>query len=154
MIGKIFDAVGQTDVRDVLPSIRVPTLAMHRRGDTMIDFEHSRYLARHIPGARLVELEGSDNLFSVGDSEAILGEIEEFLTGTRQAREPDRVLATVLFTDICRSTEHAAQMGDAAWRSLLGRHDDLVRSAVTRHRGKAVKSTGDGVLATLSLIHI
>ncbi|HYI99249.1 MAG TPA: adenylate/guanylate cyclase domain-containing protein [Thermoleophilaceae bacterium] len=148
VIRKIFDAVGQTDVRDVLPSIRVPTLVMHRRDDSMIDIAHSRYLADHIPGARLVELEGSDNLFAVGDSEAILGEIEEFLTGTRQVREPDRVLATVLFTDICRSTERAAEMGDSAWRSLLGRHDDLVRAEVLRHRGRAVKSTGDGVLAT------
>lgn len=148
VIGKIFDAVGQTDVRDVLPSIRVPTLVMHRRDDSMLDVEHSRYLARHIPGARLVELEGSDSLFSVGDSEAILGEIEEFLTGTRQLREPDRVLATVLFTDICGSTERAAEMGDSAWRSLLGRHDELVRGEVARHRGRAIKSTGDGVLAT------
>ena len=148
MIRRIFDAVGQTDVRDVLPSIRVPTLVMHRRDDTMIDVEHSRYLAEHIPGARLVELEGSDSLFSVGDSEAVLGEIEEFLTGTRHAREPDRVLATVLFTDICGSTERAAELGDSAWRSLLGRHDELVRAEVARHRGRAIKSTGDGVLAT------
>ncbi len=144
----VLRALGETDVRHVLPSIRVPTLIMHRRDDEFLMVEHSRYLAESIPGARYVELEGSDSLFSVGDSEAILGEIEEFLTGERHAPEPDRVLATVLFTDICGSTERAAELGDSAWRSLLSRHDELVRAEVARHRGKAVKSTGDGVLAT------
>jgi pimeloyl-ACP methyl ester carboxylesterase len=144
----VLTALGDTDVRHVLPSIRVPTLVMHRRDDRFLFVEHSRYLAEHIPGARYVELEGSDSFFTVGDSEAILGEIEEFLTGERHEPEPDRVLATVLFTDICRSTERAAELGDSAWRSLLERHDDLVRAEVTRHRGRAVKSTGDGVLAT------
>ena len=110
--------------------------------------EHGRYLAEHIPGARYVELEGTDSLFSVGDTEAIVGEIEEFVTGTRHEREPDRVLATVLFTDIVRSTERAAELGDRAWREVLERHDRLVRQALARHRGRAVKSTGDGVLAT------
>ncbi len=109
-IRKILDAVGETDVRHVLPTIRVPTLVMHRREDTFLKVEHGRYLAEHIPGARYVELEGSDSLFSVGDSEAILGEIEEFLTGTRHEREPDRVLATVLFTDIVGL--HRARRGD------------------------------------------
>jgi pimeloyl-ACP methyl ester carboxylesterase len=144
----VLRSLGDTDVRHVLPSIRVPTLVMHRREDEFLMVEHSRYLAENIPGARYVELEGRDSLFSIGDSEAILGEIEEFLTGARHGPEPDRVLATVLFTDICRSTERAAEMGDSAWRSLLERHDDLVRAEVTRHRGRAVKSTGDGVLAT------
>jgi pimeloyl-ACP methyl ester carboxylesterase len=141
-------SLGETDVRHVLPSIRVPTLVMHRRDDSFLMVEHSRYLGEQIPGARYVELEGADTMFSVGDSEAILGEIEEFLTGERHAPEPDRVLATVLFTDICGSTRRAAELGDAAWRSLLERHDQLVRAEVVRHRGKAVKSTGDGVLAT------
>ena len=147
-IRHIFEFVGQTDVRHVLPSIRVPTLIMHRRDDTALKVEHSRYLAEHIPAARYVELEGTDSLFSVGDSEAVLGEIEEFLTGTRHGREPDRVLATVLFTDIVGSTERAAELGDSGWRSLLERHDRLVRREVDRHRGRYVKSTGDGVLAT------
>jgi len=144
----VMGELGETDVRHVLPSIRVPTLVMHRRDDEFLMVEHGRYLAENIPDARYVELEGIDHLFSVGDSEAILGEIEEFLTGERHVPEPDRVLATVLFTDICGSTERAAAMGDSAWRSLLERHDELIRAEVVRHRGKAVKSTGDGVLAT------
>ena len=147
-IRRILKAVGETDVRHVLPTIRVPTLVMHRRDDGFMKVEHSRYLAEHIPRARYVELEGSDSLFSVGDSDAMLGEVEEFLTGARHAREPDRVLATVLFTDIVGSTERAAAMGDSGWRSVLERHDQLVRREVERHRGRCVKSTGDGVLAT------
>ena len=147
-VAAVMQALGETDVRHVLPSIRVPTLIMHRRDDGFLMVEHSRYLAQNIPNARYVELEGSDGLFSVGDSEAVLGEIEEFLTGERHVPEPDRVLATVLFTDICGSTERAAAMGDSAWRSLLQRHDELVNAEVVRHRGRAVKSTGDGVLAT------
>jgi len=147
-IRKIQDVVGGTDVRHVLPTIRVPTLILHRRDDSFLKVEHSRYLAEHIPNARYVELEGSDSLFSVGDSDALIGEVEEFLTGHRQEREPDRVLATVLFTDIVGSTERAAALGDSDWRSLLERHDALVRAEVDRHRGRTVKSTGDGVLAT------
>jgi pimeloyl-ACP methyl ester carboxylesterase len=133
-VRRIFEAVGETDVRHVLPTISVPTLVMNRSGDTFLDPRHSRYLAEHIPGARYVELEGEDGLFSVGDSEAILGEIEEFLTGTRHEREPDRVLATVLFTDIVGSTRRAAEMGDAGWRALLQRHDELSRREIARHR--------------------
>lgn len=144
----ILEMVGATDVRHVLPTISVPTLVMHRRDDGFLDPRHSRYLAEHIPGARLVELEGSDTLFSIGDSESILGEIEEFLTGTRHARQPERVLSTVLFTDIVGSTERAAEMGDARWRSLLERHDQVSRAEVGRNRGRVVKGTGDGVLAT------
>ena len=147
-IRQIMQLIGETDVRDVLSTIRVPTLVMHRREDQFLKVEHSRYIAEHIPGARYVELEGSDNLISSGDKEAVLGEIEEFLTGQRHQREPDRVLATVLFTDIVGSTERAAQMGDSDWRGILERHDQLVRREIERHRGRAVKSTGDGVLAT------
>ncbi|MBA2440035.1 MAG: adenylate/guanylate cyclase domain-containing protein [Thermoleophilaceae bacterium] len=147
-IRKILSVVGETDVRHVLPTIRVPTLIMHRREDSFLDVRHSRYLAEHIPGARYVELEGTDSLFSVGDSEAVIGEIEELLTGARRQREPDRVLATVMFTDIVGSTERAAQLGDSGWRALLERHDVVVKSEVARHRGRYVKSTGDGVLAT------
>ncbi len=147
-IRKLMGFVGETDVRGVLPTIRVPTVVMHRRDDRFLDIRHSRYIAEHVPGARLIELEGTDNLFSIGDSEAIIGEVEELMTGTRHEREPDRVLATVLFTDIVGSTERAAALGDQSWRSLLARHDELVRSQVLRHRGRWVKSTGDGVLAT------
>jgi class 3 adenylate cyclase len=147
-IRRIFALIGEFDVRDVLPSIRVPTLVMHRANDTFIKVEHSRYIASHIPGARYVELEGEDNMFSLGDSEALIGEVEEFLTGTRHEREPDRMLATVLFTDICESTARAAEMGDRGWRFLLERHDALFRQALERHRGREVKRTGDGFLAT------
>jgi len=148
-IGRIFELIGEFDVRDVLPSIRVPTLVLHRRDDSFIKIEHSRYMAERIAGAKLVELEGGDNMFSIGDSEALLGEIEEFLTGERHdLREPDRMLATVLFTDICGSTEHVAQMGDRSWRFMLERHDALFRRALDRHRGREVKRTGDGFLAT------
>jgi hypothetical protein len=147
-IKRIFDLIGEFDVRDVLPSIRVPTLVMHRRDDTFIKVEHSRYIAEHVPGARYIELEGRDNMFALGDSEAILGEIEEFLTGTRHEREPDRMLATVMFTDIVGSTRRAADLGDRHWRDLLERHDELFRRALDRHRGREVKRTGDGFLAT------
>jgi class 3 adenylate cyclase len=147
-IRRIFDLIGEFDVRDVLPSIRVPTLVMHRENDSFIKVEHSRYMASKIPGARYVELEGDDNMFSLGDSEAVIGEIEEFLTGTRHEREPDRMLATVLFTDICESTARAAEMGDRGWRFLLERHDALFRQALERHRGREVKQMGDGFLAT------
>ena len=147
-IRRIFDLIGAFDVRDVLQSIRVPTLVMHREHDSFIKVEHSRYIASKVPGARYVELEGEENMFSIGDSEALIGEVEEFLTGTRHEREPDRMLATVLFTDICDSTRRAAEMGDRGWRFLLERHDALFRQALDRHRGREVKRTGDGFLAT------
>ena len=147
-IKRILSLIGEFDVRDVLPSIRVPTLVLHRRQDSFIKIEHSRYIAERIPGAKLVELEGSDNMFAIGDTEAVMGEIEEFLTGERHMREPDRMLATVMFTDICGSTERAAEMGDRGWRFMLERHDALFRRALDRHRGKEVKRTGDGFLAT------
>jgi len=145
---RILELIGQFDVRHVLPSIRVPTLVLHRPADGFLDVRHSRYLAEHIPDARLVELEGTDHLFSLGDVDTLIGEIEEFLTGHRREREPDRLLATVLFTDICHSTERAAALGDSAWKSLLSRHDELVRRELSRHRGREVKHTGDGFLAT------
>ena len=147
-IRRIFELIGGFDVRDVLPSIRAPTLVLHRTEDSFLKVEHSRYIASKIPGARYVELEGGDNMFSIGDSDALLGEIEEFLTGTRHEREPDRMLATVMFTDICDSTRKAAEMGDRGWRFLLERHDALFRQALERHRGREVKRTGDGFLAT------
>ena len=146
---RMADLNGRTDVRHVLPSIRVPTLVLHRGDDPGFDVRHSRYLAEHIAGAKYVELEGRDSLPMFGDAEAVAGEVEEFLTGTRrQDADGDRVLATVLFTDIVRSTERAAELGDSRWRELLSRHDEIVRRRVERHRGRAVKSTGDGILAT------
>jgi len=144
----LFQVAGGTDVRDVLPAIVAPTLVLHRRDDTTIDVRHSHYLAEHIPNARYVELEGRDNLLVVGDVERVIAELEEFLTGTRTPPEPDRVLATVMFTDIVGSTEAAARLGDRAWRELLARHDELSRAQLARYRGRAVKSLGDGMLAT------
>jgi len=144
----LFDIAGETDVRDVLPSIAAPTLVLHRREDPAIDVRHSRYIAAHIPGAEYVELEGRDNLMIVGDGERIIAEVERFLTGTHTPPEPDRVLATVMFTDIVGSTETAARLGDRAWRELLTRHDALSRAQLARFRGRAVKSLGDGWLAT------
>jgi class 3 adenylate cyclase len=138
----------EIDVRGVLSAISAPTLILHRREEVISTVEHGRYLAEHIPGARLVEFEGTDHWPWVGETTPIVEEIEEFLTGTRQDPEPERALATVLFTDIVGSTERAAQVGDKAWRDLLQRHDAMVRDALARHRGREVKTTGDGFLAT------
>ena len=140
--------IAEVDVREVLPQIRVPTLLLHRTGDQAVDVGASRYAAGRIPGARLVELPGGDTLPYVGDTEAIAAEIEEFLTGSRPPPMPDRVLSTILFTDIVRSTEHASEVGDRQWSELLERHDALVREQLGRYRGREVKMTGDGLLAT------
>jgi len=141
---------GQIDVRPLLPSIRVPCLVLHRRTDTRVPIEQGRALAAALPDATLVELPDGPHGFWVGDREAILGEIEEFVTGRRLDAESDadRVLATVLFTDIAGSTRNAVEVGDRRWRDKLDEHDRLARQIVERHRGKAVKMTGDGVLAT------
>jgi class 3 adenylate cyclase len=139
--------IEKCDVRPILPSVRVPTLVLHRRDDA-IPIEQGRAYASHIPDARVVELEGADHWPFIGDVDAIIGEVQEFVTGTRAARAPDRVLATVLFTDIVGSTERAAELGDTAWRALLQRHDDLVRRRLADHGGREVKHTGDGFLAT------
>lgn len=136
------------DVRDILPAVRVATLVLHRSGDRAIDIEEGRYLARSIPGAKFVELRGDDHLWWVGDSRSIVSEIQEFVTGERPVVEPDRVLATVLFTDIVDSTRRAAEMGDRRWRYLLSRHNEVMRTEIDRFAGHAVKSTGDGFLAT------
>ncbi|HVS28539.1 MAG TPA: adenylate/guanylate cyclase domain-containing protein [Solirubrobacteraceae bacterium] len=141
--------MAEIDVRHVLPMIRVPTLVLHRRDDPFMNPLHSRYIAEHIPGARLVELDGVDNFIAAGDSDAIADEIEEFLTGTRQERtRTQRVLATVMFTDIVGSTERASEMGDRRWRELLESHDVAVRRELERFDGREVKRTGDGFLAT------
>jgi len=138
---------GRLDVRHVLSSIRVPTLLLHRTLDAGIGVAHSRYLAEHISGARLVELGGEDTLPFLGDSAAVVGEVDEFLTGDRRPPEHDRVLSTVLFTDIVGSTVRAAALGDEPWRDLLAEHDRMVRACLARHRGREVKSVGDGFLA-------
>jgi class 3 adenylate cyclase len=140
-------ANSEIDVRPILASVGVPTLVLHRRDDTM-PIEHGRYYAEHIPGARLVELEGRDHWPFVGDVDAIIGEVEEFVTGARAAHASDRVLATVLFTDIVGSTERAAQLGDSAWRAVLQEHDELVRGQLAAHGGRELKQMGDGFLAT------
>jgi class 3 adenylate cyclase/pimeloyl-ACP methyl ester carboxylesterase len=136
----------EIDVRPVIPSVRVPTLVLHRR-DEWIPIEHGRYFAEYIPGARMVELEGPDHWPFVGDVDAIVGEVEEFVTGARAAHDTDSLLATVLFTDIVGSTERAAALGDDAWRAVLQEHDDLVRRQLHTHEGREVKTMGDGFLA-------
>jgi class 3 adenylate cyclase len=137
----------QTDVRHVLPSIRVPTLVLHRREDPADPVEGARYIARNVPGAKYVELEGNDSPPWAGDSSAIVDEIEEFVTGMRRAPEPDRVLSTVLFTDIVGSTEQLARIGDKPWKEVLARHGELSQAEIQRARGTYVDSTGDGVFA-------
>jgi pimeloyl-ACP methyl ester carboxylesterase len=141
-------ALFEIDVRDILPTIGVPTLVLHRTGDLVAPVEGARLMAERIPNARLVEFEGDDHVPFTGDFEPVLDEMEEFLTGTRQARPLDRVLATVMFTDIVDSTQRAAAAGDRRWRDLIGRHDELTRRQLDRFRGREVKTLGDGFLAT------
>ena len=138
--------IGETDVRDVLPSVQCPTLVLRLEHDTYLDERHSRYVAEHIPNARYVECPG-DGAAWIGSEHTVADEIQHFLTGVRGPVVSDRVLATVLFTDIVGATQRAAQLGDRQWQSLLDRHDSLVREEVRRHRGRFVKSLGDGALA-------
>jgi pimeloyl-ACP methyl ester carboxylesterase/class 3 adenylate cyclase len=147
MTRTLLDMVVETDVREVLPSIRVPTLVLHRE-EEFVPVEHARYLAEHIPGARLVVLSGADHIPFYGDAEGYAEEIEEFLTGARHSPPSDRILTTVMFTDVVGSTERTAAVGDAHWRELMAGHDELVRSELERHRGREVKTMGDGFLAT------
>jgi class 3 adenylate cyclase len=135
------------DARPVLPTITAPTLVLHRTGDLMVPINAGRNIAESIPGARFIELEGDAHL-PLDNPAQILDELEEFLTGERTPREPDRMLATVMFTDIVDSTRRAAEMGDRGWRELLERHDRLMRRELERHRGREVKTMGDGFLAT------
>jgi class 3 adenylate cyclase len=144
MIGWLYDV----DVRHVLPAIRVPTLLLSHADAKRIAPIHGRYIAERIADARYVELAGAENYTWAGDPEPMLAEIQEFLTGARPIVEPDRVLATILFTDIVDSTGRAAALGDARWRTSLGAHDRAVRTALERYRGREIKSTGDGFLAT------
>jgi class 3 adenylate cyclase/pimeloyl-ACP methyl ester carboxylesterase len=144
----ILDAMVDLDVRDVLPRIGVPTLVMHRPEELVWDVRHSRYLAEHIPGARYVELQGSDSFPFVGDSDTIIEEVEEFLTGVRGGGEMVRALLTVMFTDIVNATASAAELGDRRWRDLLARHDEDVREELARYGGREVKTVGDGFVAS------
>ena len=138
----------ELDVRDALPLITAPTLVMHRTDDLIVPIANGRYIADHVPQARFVELPGTDHLPWTEDGDAMVDELEEFLTGTRGAAPSQRALATVMFTDIVDSTAQAAHLGDQRWRELLDRHDAMVGDLVDRARGRVVKSTGDGVLAT------
>jgi class 3 adenylate cyclase len=136
------------DVRHVVPSVHVPALVIHRTRDRLVNVRHGRWLAEHLPNARLLELPGDDHNIWFSDSKLVLGEIEEFLTGTRTVPEPDRVLATVMFTDIVESTKKAAELGDRRWRELLEQHVAATRNALERFGGREIKWTGDGFLAT------
>jgi class 3 adenylate cyclase len=137
-----------TDARAVLPAIAVPVLVLHRAGDPFAGPEHGRYLAERIQGARYVELSGVDHLFFAEDVDRLLAEIQEFLTGVREAHEPDRVLATVMFVDIVGSTEQATRLGDRNWRDLLNRYHAVARRQLARFRGREIDTAGDGVFAT------
>ena len=144
----IWEALLAADVRYLLPSIRLPTLIINRADSPIVGAAHGRYLAEHIVGARYVELPGADQIHWVGDTGPMLDEIEEFLTGIRGGSGAERVLATVLFTDIVGSTDRAALLGDERWRDLLDRHDQGVRIQIERFRGREVKTVGDGFVAT------
>ena len=145
---KFMAMTAEVDVRAVLPTIRVPTLVLHRRDDRFVDIRHSYHLAEHIPDARLVVLPGEEALSFGGDSSQLLDEIEEFLTGARTVPDPERILATVLFADIVDSTRRAAELGDRRWRDLLESITTTVSRELDRFRGRAIKTLGDGFLAT------
>jgi class 3 adenylate cyclase len=136
------------DVRSLLPDLHVPTLVVHRRDDRLVRVDAGRYLAQHIEGAKYVELPGEDNLLFAGDSDAVLDEMEEHLTGIRTGADGDVTVSTVLFTDIVNSTQQQAALGHRPWSNLTAEHDAVVRGALQRHRGREIKTTGDGFLAT------
>jgi class 3 adenylate cyclase len=146
--GEAARASVERDVRPLLGSVFVPTLVLHRKEDRLIRLGAGRYLAEHIPGARFVVLPGADHALYSGDVDAVVDEIEEFLTGARSGAEGDVVTATVLFTDIVESTEHQAQLGAGGWSRLVDQHEAMTRAALLRHRGREVKTIGDGFLAT------
>jgi class 3 adenylate cyclase len=148
MLGSLVRMFFDIDVRDVVPTVHVPTLVLHRERDRLVNVRNGRWLAEHLPNARLVELTGDDHIMWYQDPDRTLGEVQEFLTGARQAPEPERSLATVLFTDIVDSTRRAAELGDRRWRDMLEGHQRAVRSALSSFDGREVKTTGDGFLAT------
>jgi class 3 adenylate cyclase/pimeloyl-ACP methyl ester carboxylesterase len=141
-------AMGPVDIRRLLGSVQAPVLVLHRSGDRAADVRASRYLAKRLPNARLVELPGDDHFPFFGDQEPVVALTQEFLTGALPAVDPDRVLATVLFTDLVDSTSRAAALGDRRWHRLLEQHQEVVRRQLGRFRGREVKTTGDGFLAT------
>ena len=149
MLVQFFEMFLETDVRHVLPSVHVPALVLHRAHDRMVNVRYGRWLAEHMPNARFVEVPGDDHVMEYENFDLVLGEIQEFLTGARAEPEPDRMLATVLFTDIVDSTRTAADLGDSRWRDVLDRHASDVQREVDRFGGRTVKSTGDGFLATV-----
>lgn len=136
------------DVRDILSSIRVPTLVMHSVDNRWAPVNHGTYLAEHIEGASFTKLDGSDQYPFAELADQVLGEVEEFLVGVRSVEEPDRVLSTILFTDIVASTEHLSRVGDSGWTGLLDRHDEMARRQIQRFGGREIKTTGDGMMAT------
>ena len=141
-------SLGPVDIRGLLGSVQAPVLVLHRTGDRAADVRASRYMAERIPGARFVELPGDAHFPFFGDQDAVVELTQEFLTGARPVVEPDRVLATVLFTDIVDSTRLAAELGDRRWHRVLVEHQEVVRQQLGRFRGREVKTTGDGFLAT------
>lgn len=145
----MFEMDLEIDVREVLHTIRVPSLVIHRSGDRVCRVEQARWIAQQIPGAEYIELPGEDHFPNLGDRDAVIGAVERFLTGHAHQPEPDRVLQTVLFTDLVRSTERAAALGDRRWRDVLDLHDRVCQQQLERHGGRKVKHTGDGLLATL-----
>ena len=142
------EIMARLDVRAVLGQVQAPTLVLHRSGDRVVDVRQGRAVAGAIPGATFVELPGQDHIPFLGDADALTDQVQEFLTGARPAPDPDRTLATVMFTDIVGSTERAAAMGDRDWRELLARHHRAVREVLDRHRGREINTAGDGFLAT------
>ena len=136
------------DVRNVLSTIHVPTLVIHRKDFRFFPVELGRYLAEHIADAKYVELPGADGFVYLGDTDAVLSEVEEFVTGSRRSPEADRILATILLTDMVGSTDRAARLGDQRWRAVLDAHDDIVRGQLKQFRGRLHRATGDGMLAT------
>jgi pimeloyl-ACP methyl ester carboxylesterase/class 3 adenylate cyclase len=144
---KLFGLLTQTDVRHVLSAIRVPTLILHRSGDQPVRVGHARYLAEHLPGAKYVELDGHDHMPFFGDVETLLAEVRQFLTGERAAPEADRILTTILFCDIVDSTQHAARLGDQAWKQLLSRFYTLTDEKLGHFRGRKLDTAGDGLFA-------
>jgi len=150
MARAMIQIIRQSDVRDTLPRITAPTLILHRADSDFTPVAHGQYLAEHIAGARFVELPGEDNLYWVGDSGPMLAEIEEFITGVRGGSDAERLLTTIVFTDIVGSTERAALLGDDRWRDLLDNHDTIVRHELQRFGGREVNTAGDGFVATFS----
>jgi class 3 adenylate cyclase len=146
--GDVLRTLFQIDVRAALSSIQAPTLVLHRRDNSLVTMEGGRYLADHIRGARFVVLPGADYGLGLGDVDGLIDEVEEFLTGARGGADPDRMLATVLFTDIVGSTERAASMGDSRWKQLLQTHNAVSGRQLSRYQGRLVNTTGDGLVAT------